>query len=74
MCLSISKKILPCAALFHSSKQYYDSPVRLFIFRKIPSPVRLFHTMHLLDIPEYSVDFANEPTSPDSREIGNGLL
>ena len=46
------RKILPCAALFHSSEQYYDSPVRLFIFGKIPYPVRLFHTVRLLDTPE----------------------
>ena len=37
------RNILPCAALFHSSKQYYDSHVRLFIFGKILCPVRLFH-------------------------------
>ena len=46
------RKILPCAALFHSSEQYYDSPVCLFIFGKIPCPVRLFHTVQLLDSPE----------------------
>ena len=37
------------------SEQYYDSPVRLFIFGKIPCPVRLFHTVRLLDSPEYIV-------------------
>ena len=47
------RKILPCAALFHSNEQYYNSPVRLFIFGKIPCPVRLFHTVRLLDSPEY---------------------
>ena len=50
---SFSRKILPCAALFHSSEQYYDSPLRLFIFGKITCPERLFHTVQLLDIPEY---------------------
>ena len=34
-------------------EQYYDSPVRLFIFGKIPGPVRLFHTVQLFDSPEY---------------------
>ena len=38
------RKILPCAALFHSSEQYYDSPVCLFIFGKIPCPVRLLNS------------------------------
>ena len=28
------REILRCAALFHSSEQYYDSPVRLFFFLK----------------------------------------
>ena len=46
------RKFLPCAALIHSSEQYYVSPVRLFIFGKIPCPVRLFHTVRLLDSPE----------------------
>ena len=46
-----ARKILACAALFHSSEQYYDSPVCLFIFGKIPCPVRLFHTVRLLDSP-----------------------
>jgi hypothetical protein len=46
------RKILPCAALFHNSEQYYDSPVRLSIFGKIPCPVRLFHTLQLLDSQE----------------------
>ena len=41
------RKILPCAALFHSSEQYCDSHLRLFIFGKIPCPVRLFHTVRL---------------------------
>ena len=48
------KKILPCAASFHSSEHYYDSPVRLFIFGKILYPVR-FHTVQLLDSPEYKM-------------------
>ena len=48
------RKILHCAALFHSTEQYNDSPVRLFIFWKIPCPVRLlFHTLWFLDTPEY---------------------
>ena len=46
------RKFLPRAALFHSSEQYYDSPVRLFIFGKILFPVCLFHTVRLLDSSE----------------------
>ena len=51
------EKNLPYAALLHySSKQYYDSPEHLFISEKVPCPVYLFHTVQLLDSPEYLVD------------------
>ena len=42
------RKILACASLFHSSEQYCYSHVHLFIFGKIPCPVRLFHTVRLV--------------------------
>ena len=46
-----NRKILPCAILIYISDQYYDSPVRLLIFGKIPCPVGLLHTVQLLDSP-----------------------
>ena len=36
-----------CALLFHSSEQYYDSPVNLLFLGKTPNPELVFHTLIL---------------------------
>ena len=48
------REILRCAALFHSSEQYYDSPVRYFFSEKYPFLwAYSILTVRLLESPEY---------------------
>ena len=48
------REILRCAALFHSSEQYYDSPVRYFFSEKYPFLwAYSILTVRLLKSPEY---------------------
>ena len=48
------RKILPCALISPVLiSRYYESPVRLFILENT-LPLCLFHTVRLLDTPEYN--------------------
>ena len=47
MCVYFQEKSYP--------ELYYESPVFLFIFGKIPCPVRLFYTVRLLDPPRLNL-------------------